>query len=151
MTVKEVDIYEFFKPRLLKEFEKRYPSRTQIEEHGVFKRTYQRKGKQKRQRTERLKKNPKKVVLCQIRDLELYVLPYEYPDTAFLGKYPTFSMAIDRYDLPRVFVFFNKLRWFLNGGWHKKVHSTKEAKKQSVSLEKAYNVGLAELKEKRKP
>ena len=150
MTVKEVDIYEFFKERLLKEFGERYPSRTKIEEHGVFKRTYERKGKRKRQKTERLTKNPKKVVLSQIRDLELYILPYEYPDTVFIGRYPDFTMAIDKHDLPRVFVFFNKMRWYFDGIWQKKKHRTNEATKQAVLIKEAYNIGLAELKEKRK-
>jgi len=148
MTVKEVDIYEFCKPRLFKEFEKKYPSRTQIEEHGIFKRTYQRKGKQKRQRTERLKKNPKKVTLCRVKELEIYVFPYEYPDTVFIGKYPTFSMALDRYDIPRLFVLVNKMRWFLDGKWQKRVNFTKEAQTHSALLQKAYNLGLDELKKK---
>lgn len=148
MTVKEIDIYEFCRPRLLKEFEKKYPSRTKTEEHGQFKRTFYRKGKRKRQKTERLKKNPKKVTLCHIRDLEVYVIPYDYPNTVFIGKYPHFSMALDRYDIPRLFVFINKMRWFLDGYWQKGADFTKEAKTAPALLKKAYNLGLDELKKK---
>lgn len=150
MTVKEIDIFELFKKRLPEEFKKRYPSRTKTEEWGRFKRTTERRGKKRKQKTERVKKNPKKVRLCQIRDLELYVLPYEYPDTVFIGKYPKFSMALDKYDIPRLFVFVNKMRWFLNGEWQKKVLFTKQSKKDSALCKKAYSSGLDELK-KRSP
>ena len=107
MPVKEVDIYEFFKPRLLKEFEKKYPSRTKIEEHGVFKRIYQRKGTQKRQKTERMKDNPAKVVInhvgSSLGQLEVYVYPYDYPDTVFLGKYPVFSVGFTELQAKQLF------------------------------------------------
>jgi len=120
---------------------------TILTETGIFKRIYHRIGKKRQVHTERTKKNPKKVVLARIEDLELYVLPYEFPDKIFLGKYPEFTMMLDKYSIPKLMVFYNKARWYAKKEWQNKLHFTKEAQKGSALLVKAFNMGLKQLKE----
>ena len=130
-------------------------TRTQITEHGVFKRVYTRVGKKKRVETQRLKKNPKKVRLGKIGDLEIYVFPYDYPDRVFLGKYPEFKMSIDMHQLGQWFSMYNVMSWFLSGSWEKEVKKpTRKQKRSNRTRQRiltAYNLGLEELKSKKKP
>lgn len=125
-------------------------SKTTIVEIGKFTRIYERKGKRKRVRTKREKKNPKKVVLAKINDLELYVIPYDFPDCVFLGVYPEFTMKLEKHDIPKLLVFYNKARWFIEQKWLKKRHRTKRAENTSTSILKAYNFGVKKLKEAQK-
>ena len=125
-------------------------SETVIEESGVFKRTYHRKGKKKRVKTERQKKNPLKVTIGKIGELEVYVYPYEYPEKVFLGQYPQFTMVLSKDDLPRWFSTYNILRWYFNGEWQNKRKQTKQAKRARQAIVLAYNLGLKRQKEKAK-
>ena len=122
-------------------------SETVTVETGQFKRTTIRKGKKRRIETVRFQKNPKKVVLAQINDLQLYCFPYENSDFVFLGKFPNFTMALNKYECRALIVFYNKARWYLSNGWQNKAHWTKQAQKDSASCEKAFNMGLKQLKD----
>lgn len=125
-------------------------SETVIEEHGTFKRTYRRKGAKKKVKTERKKKNPEKVVLAKMGDLELYVYPYSYPDKIFIGSYPKFTQVLEMSDLPKFFVFFNRAKWFLNGEWQKGYISAKGLKIPRHRIVRAYNYALDKQKKAKK-
>lgn len=135
-------------------------SETVITETGVFQRKYWRKGKKKRQKTQRLRKNPLKVVLGKIGDLEVYVYPYQFPDKIFLGHYPDFTMVLGKEDLGKIWGMLNKMRWYLNGEWSTKerkrygiseVIRTKQAKRARVAMVRAYNLGLSRQKKAKSP
>ena len=128
---------------------KKTPSETIITEQG-FRRIIYRKGKQKTQKTETHKKNPLKVTLAKIGDLEIYVYPFQYPDKIFLGKYPQFTMILSKYDLGKWFASYNIMKWFLNGYWTKKAQKRKRSQKTSATIQKAYNLGIQNLKEAQK-
>lgn len=116
-------------------------------ETGVFTRVVENQNKKRRQKTERLKKNPEKVVLCKFGDLELYCYPYSQPDRVYLGEYPNFTMTISKSDLSSMFTAYIKARWFLAGCWQNQRHQTKRAVYTSTSIFKAYDYGLKRLKD----
>lgn len=129
-------------------------SETIIEETGVFKRTLWRKGKQKRQRTERKKKNPAKVVLAKIGDLDLYVYPYDFPDKVFLGSYPNFTMSLDKADVKKLFKIYNISKWYLDQEGFTKPKGDRKSRRgadaRRRSIQKAYSYGLNKIKELQK-
>jgi len=132
-------------------------SATVIEEHGVFKRTFWRKGKQQHQKTERKKKNPEKVVLGEIGDLQIYVYPYDFPDKIFIGCYPKFSMVIGKEDLSKFFALYNKMRWYLEGEWYAKRKEgyykpkrLKATERTRLHIQRSYNCGLERVKKLKK-
>lgn len=121
-------------------------TKTTIVETGNFTRVLERSGKRKRQKTQRHKRNPEKVTLYKVGDLELYAYPYTNPDQMFIGSYPDFNMAITKADLSRLFGLYIKARWFLNGCWQNRRFKTKTAKSASTSICKSYDYGLKHLK-----
>jgi len=130
------------------------PTYTRIEETGTFKRVYLRKGKQKKVKTQRTKKNNKKVVLARMGKLELYVIPYDFPDSVFIGQYPNFTQKLDKYEIPKLLVFFNKARWYLNGSYLEKPKKGSKKRfyveKSSALLQKAFSSGIDNVKEAQK-
>lgn len=123
---------------------------TRTREKGTFERLYVRKGKKRKQRTERhkeMKKNKAKVTLCWIGEFEVYVYPYDYPHKVFIGKYPI-SGEITNYK--QVLITMNKARWYIQGEWQKEVFSTKEAKSLGMACKRAYNYRLNQERRKEK-
>ena len=129
---------------------KKQESETIIKEHGVYKRTLYRKGRKRRQRTQRLKKNPEKVVIGKIGELEVYVYPYNFPDKVFLGQYPNFTMTLTKQDIPKLFCIYNISRWYFNGEWQNEPKKSKPAKRLRKLLILAYKTGLDKLKKTKK-
>ena len=128
---------------------KKQPSETVIKESGVYTRTYYRKGKKRQIHTEKVKKNPKKVLLERFGDLDVYVYPYDYPDKAHFGKYSSkFSMTISKHDLPILLRIYQILRWYFSGYWQIKSNRTKQAKRRACAIQKAYNYALNEQRRK---
>ena len=124
---------------------------TIIKEHG-FRRLIIRKGKTKRQKTEIIQKNPMKVTLDKIGDLELYCYPFDYPDTVFIGL-GEHSQPLNMYQTRQLFKFYNVSRWFLQGEWTKDLDwrgKPKRSMRTRGELKKAYNLGLERQKETKK-
>jgi len=118
---------------------------TKTVETGAFYRTVIRKGKKRKQKTIRLTKNEKKVTLGYIGDFEVYIYPYDYPDTVFIGKFPV-STKIEGTDWRKLYRIARKVKWYLTGEAWKTKHYTKASKKAYTQLIKAYNSGLKSLK-----
>lgn len=141
---------------LLKECEL---SITRERRQGTFETLRVRRGLKKRQRTEKSrehKKNPRKVVLCKMGDLEIYVLPFDFPDKVFLGKYPV-NVELDEFTFNFLFKAYNRIRWFLRGEWQKEEKRIHKIPKKQVGLwilrekiKKAYNYALNEERMKEK-
>ncbi|MDI6905676.1 MAG: hypothetical protein QMD13_09390 [Candidatus Bathyarchaeia archaeon] len=128
----------------------KHESETVIIEKGGFERYYYRKGKKAKHKTVRHKsKNPEKVTLANIGNLELYVYPYQHPDKVFIGVYP-YSQTLSKSEVSALLGFYNKARWFLQEKWTKKAHFTKRAKIDSTLIQKAYGEGLDKLKKEEK-
>ena len=130
-------------------------SETTIEEHGVFKRKYWRKGKQRKQKTERLKKNPEKTVLYKIKDLEIYVYG-EFPEKIFIGTYPNFTMTMEPEDLDKWFIAYNKMRWYFNDVFRKIKYPQKtsirqiKAQRTREHIVSSYNLAQKRIRRKKK-
>jgi len=117
---------------------------TIIKEHG-FRRLILRKGKTKRQKTEIIQKNPKKVTLDKIGNLELYCYPSDYPEQVFIGT-GNESQTLNKYEVRQLFKFYNLSNWYLKGEWQHKTKS-KRTEKRRREIEKAYNLALKTQKE----
>jgi len=117
---------------------------TITKEHG-FRRLIIRKGKTKRQKTEIIQKNPYKVTLDKIGDLELYCYPFNYPEQVFIGT-GNESQTLNKYEIRQLFRFYNFSNWYLNGEWQHKTKS-KRTEKRRREIEKAYDLGLKRQKE----
>jgi hypothetical protein len=121
-------------------------SLTKTTESGVFIRTTIRRGKRRKQKTRRLTPNDEKVVLGHLGDFELYAYPYKYPDTCFIGAFPT-STAISKNTVGEIMAVYNKATWFLNGEWQNEAGRGNAANCRRRACEKSYNAGLRKLTE----
>ena len=119
---------------------------TQTTEYGYYIRKKTRTGKKRRQKTIRPPRNPEKVCLAQLKELEFYVYPKNHPDKVFIGIYPL-STYIEYDDLKRLWGILNKIRWYLREDWTKQRKQTKAAKYSREAIVRAYNAGLSRLKE----
>lgn len=122
---------------------------TRTVESGAFIRTTTRYGKKRKQKTTRITKNQKKVVLGFIGDFEVYVYPYDYPDVAFIGKFPT-SVQINADNVRQLFSCFNKIRAYLNGNYFSEPNSRKATNSRRHDIQTAYNHALNEKRTKKK-
>lgn len=118
-------------------------SYTKTVESGAFIRTKWRKGNKRTVKTVKMTKNEKKVVLGYIGDFEVYVYPFDYPDSVFIGKFPV-STKIDFFHVKDLFVAFNRARWYLEGNWQNGANFTKQAKTSRDAIVSAYNRALNE-------
>jgi hypothetical protein len=126
-----------------------YASVTKTVESGAFIRTTWRKGKKKHQDTVKIKVNQKKVVLGFIGDFEMYVYPFDYPDTVFLGKFPV-STQIKSTNVKEVLGAYNQMRWFLANGAFSKDGKRKGVNARRRTIQSAYNSGVLELRSKKR-
>ena len=90
-----------------------------------------------------------KVVLAHIGEFEVYVYPYKYPDTVFLGAYPT-STSVTSACVGEFMAAYNKSTWFLNGEWQNKSRCRIGTNARRRACEKSYNAGLKKLIEAKK-
>ena len=125
-------------------------STTRTTESGAFIRTVIRKGNKRKQETKRIKKNDKKVILGHIGEFEVYVYPYDFPDTVFIGCFPL-STKINVSNLSELRRACNLIKAYLDGiyfkndGWRKSTNSRRRA------IQTAYNLGLKDVKKPKKP
>ena len=82
-------------------------------EYGYYIRRTTRYGKKRRQKTTKLPKNPEKVILGRIGDIEVYVYPHSFPYKVFFGIYPM-STYIEEHQKKDILVLYNKIRWYFN-------------------------------------
>lgn len=92
-----------------------------------------------------------KVTLVRLHNVELYVYPYDFPDVVFLGSYPHFTLEINKEDIKKFLIMYNRARWYFENHWQKNASKTKRAKRTSADISKAYNLGLNKLKKKKSP
>lgn len=128
-----------------KESDLQTESITKTVETGAFIRTTYRKGKRRKQHTERVKPNMKKVILGSIGDFEVYVYPFDYPDKVFIGKFPT-STYISMSGVRDLTGLANIMRWYLNGEAFSKENWRKAANSRKRAIQKSYNLALNELR-----
>lgn len=95
-----------------------------------------------------MSKNQKKVILGRIGDFEVYVYPYDFPDTVFIGKFPV-STKIDIFCVNQLIQMYNRAKAYLNGNWQNVTQFTKEAKMTRHSIVKAYDLALNEQRSKK--
>ena len=120
-------------------------STTRETEYGYFIRQKVRHGKKRRQKTTRLPKNPEKVTLAKLGDLEFYILPKAFPDKVFIGLYPL-STYVEEHQINDFFRIYNQIRWYFNEGWQREENTTKRANLTRQRIERAYNAGISKLK-----
>jgi len=123
-------------------------STTRTTETGAFIRVVVRKGTRRRQQTLRIKKNQKKVVLGFIGEFEVYVYPYDYPDTVFIGEFPV-STIIDSTNANMLLGVYNKIRSYLRGNYFSEPKRGKGANARRRTIKQAYNLGLKEERGKK--
>lgn len=127
-----------------------YESVTKTTESGAFIRTTIRKGKKRRQKTKRIKKSDKKVVLGYIGEFEVYVYPYDFPDTVFVGKFPI-STQLESGDERKLTGVTNKIRAYFRGDYFSEPKRSKGANARRRTIQRAYNQGLKEKTGAKKP
>lgn len=120
--------------------DKRELSTTRKTEYGYFVRKTVRHGKKRRQKTVLRKRNPEKVTLGYIGDVEFYTYPYEFPNKIFFGIYPlsTYIEAGQEEDILRI---YNKVRWYFKEEWTKQRTSSKRANSRRRHIQRAYIAG----------
>ena len=118
---------------------------TKTVESGAFIRTTLRRGSKRKQETKRFKPNDAKVVIGHLGDFEVYIYPYSFPDTVFIGSFPV-STELTANTLPEMLSIYNKARWFLQGFWQTEPEKSKAAKGRRQRILLAYNAGLEQLK-----
>jgi hypothetical protein len=92
-------------------------SMTKTIENGTFKRVKIRRGKKTKQKTIfRKGNNPEKVILGYFEGHEIFVYPYRYPKTVFVGTYPK---AIPITNSSSSLRLFNLVSWYISGKWRK--------------------------------
>jgi hypothetical protein len=124
---------------------------TRTTESGAFIRTIVRKGKRRKIETKRLKKIDKKVILGHLGEFEVYIYPYDFPDTVFIGSFPV-STQIDTSSFNQLIACYNKIRAYFRGDYYNKDGRVKEANSRRHTIQRAYNTGLDEKKKaKNKP
>jgi hypothetical protein len=114
---------------------------TRTTESGAFIRTTIRRGNKRKQETKRIKKNDKKVVLGFIGEFEVYVYPYDFPDTVFCGHFPI-STKIEKGQENAILGVAQKIRHYLGGDYYNKPNWRKGANARKRAIQKAYNQGL---------
>lgn len=86
---------------------------------------------EKHEKLIRYEKNPAKVVIGKIGNLEISCYPYDFPDKVFYnvsgGK-----GQLDRYDCAKMQAIQNKIRWYLEGGLEK---SLKRKSKSPLAIQ----------------
>ena len=127
-----------------------YDSITTTTESGAFIRTVTRKGKRRKQKTIRIKKNDKKVTLGYIGEFEVYIYPYNYPDTVFVGTFPI-STILDSGNINQLLGVYNKIKSYLAGYYFNKPNTRKGANSRRRKIKMAYNTGLLEERSKKNP
>lgn len=118
---------------------------TKTVESGAFIRTTIRHDNRRKQETKRMKPNDKKVILGHLGDFEVYVYPYDFPDTVFIGAYPV-STQISSSNVGELGAAFQKARWFLAGYWQNEPNWRIAPNSRKRACEKAYNAGLETVK-----
>jgi len=96
-----------------------------------------------------MKQNDKKVILGHLGDFEVYVYPYDFPDTVFIGAYPV-STQITTGNIGEVMAAYSRASWFLAGNWQNKPNWRIGPNSRRRACEKAYNSGLETIKKARK-
>jgi hypothetical protein len=114
-------------------------------ESGAFIRTVWRHNGKRNQKTQRMTKSLEKVVLGNIGDFEVYVYPYKFPDSVFIGAYPV-STTITPTNVGEMVAAYNKARWFLKGEWQNEPKWRIATKSRQRAIVTAYNNGLMALK-----
>lgn len=120
-------------------------SETTLTESGLFIRKKVRKGTKTRQKTIRLKKNPEKVILGHIAELEVYTYPYDYPDTVFIGRFPM-SVMLERGQENSLLSIRNKIKSYFDGAYYSKDGRIKATNSRRHTVQRAYNTGLDKRK-----
>jgi len=121
---------------------------TRTTESGAFIRVTLRTGSKRKQKTERITKSQKKVVLGHLGDFEVYVYPWDYPDTVFIGKFPI-STKIDKEQEGAVLAIAQKIRHYLEGHYFNRPNWRKGANSRKRDISRAYNLGLDERKKRK--
>lgn len=114
---------------------------TKTVESGAFIRTTYRRGNKRKTKTQKMTKNQKKVVLGHIGDFEVYVYPYDYPDSVFLGNFPV-STQIDLSSINQFIRCYNLAKSYLKGTYFERNSHRKEANSRRQAIQSAYNRGL---------
>lgn len=84
------------------------------------------------------------MILNRIGDLEIYVIPSDFPDKAFIGIYPM-SITISESDLHEIIRTYNILKWYFKGQWQRKKTWRKGANSRRSDIVMAYNSGSKRL------
>lgn len=121
-------------------------SKSVEDEYGSFHRRIWREGKKKHTKTVKPIKNEEKVTLGFIGQIEVYVLPYSFPDRVFFGLYP-YSTSIDKNDVSEIQSAYNKTRSFLREDWQIERRRGKGANARREAIVTAYNYGLESQKQ----
>jgi hypothetical protein len=88
-----------------------------------------------------MKKNDKKVVLGHLGEFEVYIYPYDYPDTVFIGKFPV-STQIESDAWRNILKVAMRIKAYSENQYYKKDGWRKEANARRRDIKKAYNLGL---------
>jgi len=96
-----------------------------------------------------MKKSQKKVVLGHIGDFEVYVYPYDYPDTVFIGEFPV-STQIEKGNETSLLRCYNKIRAYFANSYYNKDSYRETTNSRRRAIKKAYNIGMKEKTEAKK-
>ena len=118
---------------------------TKTVESGAFIRTTIRCDDKRRTTTRRMTKSLEKVIIGHVGDFEVYVYPYKFPDTVFIGAYPV-STQISSDNVRELISAYHKARWFLNGYWQNKPNWRIGPNSRKRDIKTAYDNGLNAMK-----
>jgi len=96
-----------------------------------------------KQKLKRAYKNPEKVTLGWIGELEVYCYPYQFPDTVFIGHYPFTGTKLDKYEIRQLGKAWIRSRSYLSACFKKR--GTSARRELNKRLLRAYNYSLEHI------
>ena len=95
----------------------------------------------------RFEKNPMKLSLCWIGNIEIYCYPYSNFNKIYI-RYGRKTQAINIYELPKLMLGYNRAKWFLTYGSDIAKRKMLSESDLAIEIQNAYNAGIEmELKE----
>jgi hypothetical protein len=115
----------------------------------IYREEIEKDEKKKERETVEIERNPKRLVFGEVKDLQVYTYPYDFPNMIFIGIHP-FSVGITERELNTLWGVLSRARAYFR--LMKKSLPTppkygaknKSAREFRKAIVKAYNAGLTE-------
>lgn len=109
------------------------------EREGLYRQKIITHGKKRKVTTERIERNPEKVILCYLGNIEFHCYPFQNQDKIYARIGDNF-IALNKYEIKGMIAVYNILKWVTDGGI-KKALKNESMSKISKEIKEAYKAG----------